>query len=93
MITSGAINVSRNMRSCMEVGFAVHLIGIFADLSMLFRVRCLNKKYRLYALVAVSIYTFLFAGWLLLLHIVRYNSIGKVCSGDYLDYDSGTSLD
>ena len=90
MLTSGARNVSSNMISCMKVGFAVHLIGIFADLSMVFRVRSLNRKFRLYALVAVSVYTFLFAGWLLLLHIVRYNKEGKVCSGDLIDDGSET---
>lgn len=69
------------------------MIGIFADLSMVFRVRSLNKRFRFYALVAVSIYTFLFTGWLLYLHIVRYNPIGKVCSGDYFDSEPDASLD
>lgn len=81
------------MRNCVKVGFAVHMIGIFADLSMVFRVRSLNKRFRFYALVAVSIYTFLFTGWLLYLHIVRYNPIGKVCSGDYFDSEPDASLD
>ena len=93
MVTSGAKNVSKNMLSCLKVGFAVHLIGIFADLLMVIRVRCLNRKFRLFALVAESVYTFLFAGWLLLIHIVRYSTTGKVCSGDFLDDGLETPAD
>jgi hypothetical protein len=84
-ITSGAINVSFNMASCMKFGFAVHLMGIFADTSMAIRVRSVNMKFRLYALVAVSVYTVLVLGWIIWLHFVRYNTYGKVCSGDYLE--------
>ena len=38
-IASGAINVSKNMASCMKFGFAVHFVGMFADMSMVIRVR------------------------------------------------------
>jgi len=58
-------------------------MGIFADSSMLLRVRNRNKTFRLLALVAVSVYTFLFIAWLIGLHYVRYNNEGKVCSGDF----------
>lgn len=92
-VTSGAKNISSYMKSCLKVGFAVHLIGIFADLLMVIRVRCLNRKFRLFALVAVSVYTFLFAAWLLLIHRVRYSTTGKVCSGDFLDDGLQTSAE
>lgn len=86
------MNVSKSMQSCIEYGFAVHLIGIFADSSMLFRVRSTNRKFRLIALVAVSVYTCLFIAWLVALHVVRYNNVGKVCSGDFLtDQSNGKS--
>lgn len=54
---------------------------------MVFRVRSTNKKFRLFALVGVTIYTLLFIAWLICLHCVRYNSKGKVCSGDFLSDD------
>lgn len=72
----------------MMLGFIVHLLGVFADLSMVIRVRSLNRKFRIYALIAVSIYTFLFFGWLIMLHMVRYNTIGRVCAGEYLEIDT-----
>lgn len=80
------------MQSSLEYGFVIHLIGIFADSATLFRVRSTNRKFRLIALVAVSVYTCLFIAWLVALHAVRYNNVGKVCSGDFLsDQSSGKS--
>lgn len=67
----------------MKFGFAVHFVGMFADMSMVLRVRSRNVRYRLMALVAVLVYTFFFVAWLLALHFVRFNHVGKVCSGDF----------
>ena len=58
---------------------------MIADVS--FAVRVYVKKnscYRLGSLIIVSLYTVIWLGWLIWLHIVILNHEGKVCSGHYL---------
>ncbi len=73
------------MVSCMKLGFGVHFLGMFADSFMVIRVKCRNKNFGFGALLAVSVYTFVFVAWLIWIHVLRYNNNGKMCSGYYLD--------
>lgn len=52
--------------------------------------------FRLAALIIVSIYTLLWLGWLIYLHIIVFNHDGKVCRGEYLpdvDTEDGNPID
>lgn len=71
-------------------GLCVHILGAFADLSFVFRVRSTSYYYRAYSLAAVCCYTVMWLVWLGWLHIARYTKTGLVCSGYYLDEEVGT---
>ncbi len=71
------------------MGAMVHILGIIGDGS--FAARIYVKKTRWFrsaALIAVSLYSILFIGWLVFLHIVVFSHESEVCSGKYLDKDS-----
>lgn len=91
MFDPKASDVARTFQSCIEMGFYVHLLGIFGDAS--FAARVYVKKtnwFRLGSLILVSLYTLLWLAWLVWLHVVVFNHAGKVCKGSYLP-DSLTS--
>jgi len=72
-------------------------LGIIGD--SCFAARVYVKKtawFRLAALIIVSIYTLLWLGWLIYLHIIVFNHDGKVCRGEYLpdvDTEDGNPID
>ena len=64
------------------------MIGIIGDASYAARVYIKKTAwFRLGSLIAVSIYTLLWLGWLIYLHVIVFNHEGKVCSGHYLTDD------
>ena len=72
------------------MGVIVHFLGILGDSS--FAARVYVKKhncYRLTSLILVSLYTILWLGWLIWLHVVVFNHEGKVCAGAYLEDSDG----
>ena len=74
----------------VRFGMIVHILGIAGDSSFAARVYVKKTQwFRLAALIAVSLYTILWLGWLIWLHIVVFNHKGRVCSGSYLS-DSKT---
>ncbi len=70
----------------------MHGLGIIGDSS--FAIRVFVKKvhwFRLASLVLVSLYTIMWLGWLIWLHILVFGHGGSVCKGAYLseqDYNS-----
>ena len=62
----------------------MHVLGIIADSMMFCQVKIRNKTFKLAALIAVGVYSILFFAWLIYIFVVRFNSSGKVCSGNYL---------
>ena len=83
-----AKDISQSFKETVKLGLVVHFLGIIGDTS--FAARVYIKKtnwFRLAALIAVSIYTLLWIGWLIYLHVVVFNHAGKVCSGHYLPDD------
>ena len=69
----------------LKAGGVIHVLGILGDSS--FAIRIFVKKtqwFRLGALILVSIYSLLWLGWLIWLHVIVFNHNGKVCKGSYL---------
>ena len=64
------------MYEVMTFGFAVHLSGIIGDGAMVFRVKSKNSNFRILALAACTIYSFVFLAWLIWIHVLRYRQIG-----------------
>ena len=80
-----ATDVSQTFFSMIRLGMVTHLLGIIGDGSFAARIYVKNTPwFRLAALIAVSLYTILWLGWLIWLHVVVFNHEGKVCSGYYL---------
>ena len=72
-------------RDMLKAGGVIHVLGILGDSS--FAIRIFVKKtqwFRLGALILVSIYSLLWLGWLIWLHVIVFNHNGKVCKGSYL---------
>ena len=83
-----ASNVAELFQRCIEMGFYVHLLGILGDASFAARVYIKkNKCFRMFALIACSLYSLLWLAWLIWLHVVVFNHDGRVCSGAYLPDD------
>ena len=77
--------MSQRWRSSIKFGFAVHLVGVFADGLMVARVKLAqNKVFSSVALASVTVYTLAFVAWLIYVEVVRFDHGGKVCSGYYL---------
>ena len=64
----------------------MHLVGIFADGLMVARVKKERKSaaWKKWAVIPVIIYTLAFVAWLIYVQVVRFDHLGKVCSGYYL---------
>ena len=63
----------------------VHILGVIGDSSYAARIYIKKTQwFRLASLIIVSLYSILWLGWLIWLHIVVFNHVGKVCSGHYL---------
>ena len=75
------------------MGFYVHLLGIFGDSSFAARVYIKNTAwYRLASMILVSLYSLLWMGWLIWLHVVVFNHNGNVCRGHYLSDEERASV-
>lgn len=80
-----AVDVAKRFVDTLKFGMVVHFLGIIADTSFAIRVYVKkNQCYRLGSLIIVALYTAIWLGWLIWLHIVILNHEGKVCSGHYL---------
>lgn len=80
-----AVNVAEQFQTTIKLGAMIHGLGILGDSS--FAIRVWVKKtqwYRLTSLIIVSIYSILWLGWLVWLHILVFGHGGSVCKGNYL---------
>ena len=80
-----AVNVAEQFQTTIKLGAMIHGLGILGDSS--FAIRVWVKKtqwYRLTSLIVVSIYSLLWLGWLVWLHILVFGHGGSVCKGNYL---------
>jgi len=80
-----AKDITEEFKATVKLGLIVHILGVFGDSSFAARVYVKKTQwFRLGSLILVSLYTILWLGWLIWLHIVVFNHEGKVCSGSYL---------
>ena len=78
-------DIAKSFTEIIEMGMFVHILGIFGDSGFAARVYIKKTQwYRLASLILCSLYSLLWLGWLIWLHIIVFNHNGRVCSGHYL---------
>ena len=81
-----SVDVAMRFTDTLKLGAVVHIIGILGDTS--YTVRIFVKKtqwFRLTSIILVSLYTLLWLGWLVWIHIQVFGHEGSVCRGSYLN--------